>query len=31
MVQVLDADTLDGQQGTYYRINVYNASGSLLN
>jgi len=27
----LDADTLDGQQGTYYRINVYNAAGSLLN
>ena len=27
----LNADTLDGQQGTYYRINVYNASGSLLN
>ena len=27
----LNADKLDGQQGTYYRINVYNASGSLLN
>ncbi len=27
----LNADTLDGQQGTYYRINVYNASGTLLN
>ena len=27
----LNADTLDGQQGTYYRINVYNSSGSLLN
>ena len=26
-----DADTLDGQEGTYYRINVYNAAGSLLN
>jgi hypothetical protein len=27
----LNADTLDGQQGAYYRINVYNSSGSLLN
>lgn len=27
----LDADTLDGQQGSHYRIDVYNASGSLLN
>ena len=27
----LNADTLDGQQGTHYRINVYNAAGSLLN
>ena len=27
----LDADTLDGQEGTHYRINVYNASGTLLN
>jgi hypothetical protein len=27
----VDADTLDGQQGTYYRINVYNAAGTLLN
>ena len=27
----VDADTLDGQQGTYYRIDVYNASGTLLN
>jgi len=26
-----DADTLDGQEGTYYRINVYDAAGSLLN
>jgi len=27
----LDADTLDGQEGTYYRIDVYDASGTLLN
>jgi len=27
----LDADTLDGQEGTYYRINVYNNAGTLLN
>jgi hypothetical protein len=27
----LNADTLDGEQGTYYRINVYNSSGALLN
>ncbi len=27
----LNADTLDGQQGAYYRINVYNAAGTLLN
>jgi hypothetical protein len=27
----LDADLLDGQHGTHYRINVYNASGTLLN
>lgn len=27
----LNADTLDGQQGTHYRINVYNSSGTLLN
>jgi hypothetical protein len=27
----LDADTLDGQQGTYYRVNVYNNAGTLLN
>ena len=26
-----DADTLDGQEGTHYRINVYNNSGTLLN
>lgn len=26
-----NADTLDGQHGSYYRINVYNSSGSLLN
>jgi hypothetical protein len=27
----LDADLLDGQHGAYYRINVYNAAGTLLN
>jgi hypothetical protein len=27
----LDADLLDGQHGTHYRINVYNNSGTLLN
>lgn len=27
----MDADLLDGQQGTHYRINVYNSSGTLLN
>ena len=27
----LDADLLDGQQGSYYRIDVYNAAGTLLN
>ena len=27
----LDADLLDGQHGSYYRIAVYNAAGSLLN
>ena len=27
----LDADLLDGQHGSYYRINVYNNSGTLLN
>ena len=27
----LDADTLDGQEGTHYRIDVYNAAGTLLN
>ncbi len=27
----LNADTLEGQAGIYYRINVYNASGTLLN
>ena len=26
-----DADLLDGQEGTHYRINVYNSSGTLLN
>lgn len=27
----MDADLLDGQHGSHYRIDVYNASGSLLN
>ena len=27
----LDADTLDGQEGAFYRIDVYDASGTLLN
>ena len=27
----LDADLLDGQEGSYYRINIYNKAGSLLN
>lgn len=27
----LDADELDGQHGSHYRINVYNSSGTLLN
>ena len=27
----LDADTLDGEQGTHYRINVYDYGGTLLN
>ena len=27
----LDADMLDGQSGAYYRINIYNAAGTLLN
>lgn len=27
----LDADLLDGQSGAYYRIDVYNAAGTLLN
>ena len=27
----LDADVLDGQQGSHYRINVYNSAGTLLN
>jgi hypothetical protein len=31
VVTNLNADLLDGQQGSYYRINVYNAAGSLLN
>ena len=27
----LDADKLDGQHGSHYRIDVYNAAGTLLN
>lgn len=27
----LDADTLDGQQGSYYRIDIYDNTGTLLN
>lgn len=27
----LDADLLDGQSGAYYRINIYDAAGTLLN
>ena len=27
----VDADSLDGQDGSYYRIDVYDASGTLLN
>ena len=27
----MDADLLDGQHGSHYRIDVYNASGTLLN
>jgi hypothetical protein len=27
----LDADKLDNQEGAYYRINVYNSAGTLLN
>lgn len=27
----LDADLLDGQSGAYYRLNVYNSAGTLLN
>jgi len=27
----LDADKLDGQEGSHYRINVYNSAGTLLN
>ena len=30
-LSALDADLLDGQHGTYYRINVYNSAGTLLN
>jgi hypothetical protein len=31
VVTNLNADKLDGQSGAYYRINVYNSGGSLLN
>lgn len=31
LVSNLNADKLDGQQGSHYRIDVYNASGTLLN
>jgi hypothetical protein len=31
VVSNLNADLLDGQQGSYYRIDVYNAAGTLLN
>ena len=31
LVANLNADKLDGQSGAYYRINVYNSGGSLLN
>lgn len=31
LVTNLNADQLDGQSGAYYRINVYNSGGSLLN
>ena len=31
LVTNLNADKLDGQSGAYYRINVYNSGGSLLN
>lgn len=27
----MDADLLDGQQGTHYRVDIYNVSGTLLN
>ena len=27
----LNADKLDGQHGAYYRINVYDSDGTLLN
>jgi hypothetical protein len=27
----LDADLLDGNSSAYFRINVYNAAGTLLN
>ena len=31
VVTNLNADKLDGQTGSYYRINVYNSGGALLN
>jgi len=31
LVSNLNADLLDGQQGSHYRIDVYDASGTLLN
>lgn len=31
LVANLNADKLDGQSGAYYRINVYNSGGTLLN
>ena len=27
----LDSDLLDGQSSAYYRINIYNSAGTLLN
>jgi hypothetical protein len=30
-VSNLNADLLDGQHGSYYRIDVYNSAGTLLN
>jgi len=31
LVSNLNADLLDGQEGSHYRIDVYDASGTLLN